>query len=500
MKKIISRIVVFALTIMVVFPLFLQKETKTKAADNTIILRVCNWEEYIDEGGWDEDELIELESGNIFGAEALVNEFETWFEENYGKKVKVEYSCFGTNEELYSQLTLGDAFDLVCPSDYMIMKLMAENSLEPLSDEFFDLDKDDNYYIKGVSPYIQDTFERNEINNEKWSKYAAGYMWGVTGFVYNPDEVTKEEASTWSLLLNKDFYRQVTIKDNVRDAMFPAIGIIKSDLLMSEEFISDEKYSEKLKLEMNDTSDEMIEQTEALLKRIRNNVYSFETDSGKADMVSGKIVANLQWSGDGVYTIDQAEEDEVYLNWAVPQECTDLWFDGWVMLKSGIAGDADKKMAAEAFINFLSRPDNAVRNMYYIGYSSVIAGGDDTTVFEYIDYTYGAEEDEEEAVEYPIGYFFTGNNEDEDYILITAKEQLDRQLSAQYPSLEVISRSAVMDYFDMQTNAKVNQMWINIRCFNLSQITGRQWAIAGIIIVVIVTSIFGVVFAMKHTK
>lgn len=57
---------------------------------------------------------------------------------NYGVRVRVEYSCFGTNEDIYNQLTMGDTFDLICPSDYMIMKLMKENALEPYSDEFFD--------------------------------------------------------------------------------------------------------------------------------------------------------------------------------------------------------------------------------------------------------------------------------------------------------------------------------------------------------------------------
>lgn len=106
--------------------------------------------------------------------------------------------------------------------------------------------------------------------------------------------------------------------------------------------------------------------------------------------------------------MDQAEEDGVYLDWAVPEECTNLWFDGWVMLKSGINGNADRKQAAEAFINFVSRPDNAVRNMYYIGYTSVIAGGDDSTVFNYLDWNYGAEDDEEDVVDYPVGYFSAG--------------------------------------------------------------------------------------------
>ena len=178
---------------------------KVSAANDTITLRVCNWEEYIDEGGWDEDERIELPSGDIFGDRSLVEEFEDWYYENYGVRVKVEYSTFGTNEELYSQLNLGNVFDLVCPSDYMIMKLMTENRLEPLSDDFFDETNDNNYYRKGLSPYIKQVFDEHEINGEPWSDYAAGYMWGVTGMIYNPDEVTQEEASTWSILINEKF-------------------------------------------------------------------------------------------------------------------------------------------------------------------------------------------------------------------------------------------------------------------------------------------------------
>ena len=91
--------------------------------------------------------------------------------------------------------------------------------------------------------------------------------------------------------------------------------------------------------------------------------------------------------------MDQAEEDDFYLNFAVPEESTNLWFDGWVMLKSGIGQDAEKQQAAEAFVNFVSRPDNAVRNMYYIGYTSVISGGDDDTVYDYLKWNYEAEDD-----------------------------------------------------------------------------------------------------------
>ena len=490
--------------------------------DDVVTLRVCNWEEYIDEGGWDDDETIELPEGDIIGVNPLYKDFEQWYYDTYHRKVKVEYSCFGTNEELYNMLSLGNEYDIVCPSEYMIMKLMAENQLVPFSDAFFDENIDENYYIKGVSPFIRNTFENNEINGEAWSKYAAGYMWGVTGIVYNPQIVSREDASTWNILTNDKYFRRVTIKDNVRDAYFAAVGAIKEDLLTSDSFINAPDYSRRLVEEMNDLSPETLEKALDYLQKSRDNVYSFETDSGKADMMSGRVVAGYQWSGDAVYTMDQAEEDDFYLNFAVPKESTNLYFDGWVMLKKGIRDDAEKQRAAEAFINFISRPDNAVRNMYYIGYTSVISGGDDNTVFDYLDYNYGVDEDvdlsedvdpsetventgkvdtletvegidaDDESddeldaknmMEYPLGYFFSGDADDPDYVLITDREQAERQLGAQYPSDDVMNRSAIMRYFDTEENAAVNRMWIEVRCYNIKNVPVYIWIVTALAVV-----------------
>ena len=455
-----------------------------ESEEKAVTLRVCNWEEYIDLGDW--DETIDLESGDIIGENSMVEDFEEWYYETYGKRVKVEYSTFGTNEDLYNMLTLGDVYDIVCPSEYMFMKLMAEKMLVPLSDEFFDETDENNYYTRGVSPYIREVFENHEINGESWAKYAAGYMWGITGIVYNPEVVSEEEASTWRILNNPKFKRQVTIKDNVRDSYFAAVGALKHDLLTSPEFRADPNYKQRLEEEMNDVSPETIKTVQDYLQDVKDNAYSFETDSGKADMITGKVVANYQWSGDAVYSLDQAEEDDYILNFAVPEESTNIYFDGWVMLKSGIGDDAEKQHAAEAFINFNSRPDNAIRNMYYIGYTSVIGGGDDTRIFEYADWCYGAEDDEEEVVEYPLGYFFTGDNSDEDYFITAPEEQLRRQLFAQYPTQEAISKSSIMVYFDSEKNDVINQMWINVRCFNLYDVPVWAWAIAAAVAAVLI--------------
>lgn len=473
------------------------KNTGASDTEKEVTLRVCSWEEYIDEGGWDEDEALELDNGTtIFGENSMVEDFENWYYENYGVKVDVQYSCFGTNEDLYNMLTLGDVYDLVCPSEYMIMKLMSENKLEPLSDDFFDESNDKNYYINGVSPYIRDTFETHEINGEAWSKYAAGFMFGITGILYNPEKMTADEAGTWTVLNNPKFAKQITIKDNVRDSYFAAVGALQRDKLMDPGFRAQDDYSEQLKDIMNDVSPETIAKSQDLLQDIKDNVYSFETDSGKADMITGKVIANYQWSGDAVYAMDQAEEDGVQLDFAVPEECTNLYFDGWVMLKNGIDGDTDRKQAAEAFINFVSRPDNAVRNMYYIGYTSVIAGGDDDTVYSYLDYTYGAEDDEEDVVDYPLGYFFTGDNSDPDYVLRAPAEQVDRQLGAQYPSQDAIERSAVMEYFDEDATKDINQMWINIRCYNIKDVPTWAW----FIVAAVIGALAGVIVYHKRSK
>ncbi len=449
----------------------------TAGQEEEIVLRVSNWEEYIDLGGWDEEDAIDLDSGDIFGEQSMIRDFEEWYYENYGVRVRVEYSTYGTNEDLYNMLTLGDTYDLVCPSEYMIMKLMTEDQLVPLSEDFFDAEDKNNYYINGVSPYIRSIFENNKIQGRPWSDYAAGYMWGITGIVYNPELVEEKDASSWRILNNPAYCRQITIKDN-----FAAVGAIKSDLLTSEEFLEAPDYPERLENEMNDTSKETIARVQEYLQDVKDNAYSFETDSGKADMVTGKVAANYQWSGDAVYTMDQADEDDFPLAFAVPRESTNIYFDGWVMLKSGIRADAAKQHAAEAFMNFTSRADNAIRNMYYIGYTSVISGGEDRRIFEYADWCYGAEEEEEDVTGYDLGYFFSGNDAEDGesrYVIAAPSDQIYRQLFAQYPSQEAISRSSLMVCFDDEQNQAINQMWINVRCYNIHDVPVWVWAAVG---------------------
>ena len=496
-------------------------------SEEVLTLRVANWEEYIDLGDWGEDELIDIQNpyaenpdDGIIGRNSIVDDFTEWFNsQNFGYEIKVEYSTFGTNEDLYNRLKLGDVYDIACPSDYLIMKLIAEGAVEPYSDDFLDAEEESNYYTRNVSPYIAGVFSDND-----WTQYAACYMWGTVGIMYNPETIEDvEDINNFDILLDEDYYKQVTVKDNVRDAYFAALSILNKDTLLKGDITAEERTAL-----LNATDEETVAAAEDILKRIKENVYSFETDSGKADMITGKVAANTQWSGDSVYIMDEAESDETNpteLWYSVPEECTNLWFDGWVMLKDGIGGDERRKQAAEAFVNFLSRPDNAVRNMYYIGYTSAIASD---TMFDYFDWYYGLSldpEDEEyfdeeitEVFEYDVSYYFGGEKGDytiyidastidfdrqkyadyktterlgEEYgndIEYTVYSGIDdisrgRQAFAQYPPESVIERSVVMQDFGDRLEA-INQMWINVRCPDLLDFNPVVvWSTAGVIIV-----------------
>ena len=396
------------------------------SSGKTITLRVYNWAEYIDEGGEDSYLYDETENPDPDG---VVTDFENWYEETYGASVRVEYSTFGTNEDLYNQLKLGDKYDLICPSEYMIMKLAAEGMLEPYSESFFDETDPLNYYVNNVSPFIKNVFDSGKITIEekehRWSEYAAGYMWGTTGIVY------------------------------------------KDELLALDR--TDPDYNKKLTEIMNYTEQDMygenvVEKVKNVLLQMKKNIFGFETDTGKNDMMTGKISMNFAWGGDAVYAMDEAEEKSgVSLCYYIPEESSNLFFDGWAIPKDE-KRPPEVKHAAEAFANFLARPDVAVRNMDYIGYSSVISGSEEyDDIRAYIEENYAAEED---GVLYDVSYFFG-----EETVVLIDEEQLNRQFYALFPTEEVMQRCAVMDYYGDAEKA-INEMWTKIKGESLD-----AWAI-----------------------
>lgn len=425
------------------------------------VLRIASWDEYIDEGG--EDSYVE-------GSLPLYEEFEQWYLQTYGKEITVEYVSLQDNETMYNQIKMGNSYDLLCPSEYMCMKLAEEDYLQKFPSSFFDKTIEHNYYAQNVSPYIHDIDNNKGIFNDEQmrlqngnslSEYVAGYMWGTTGFVFNPNTVDSNDVRSWNVLLNEKYHRKISAKDNVRDTYFMGLGMYYENELLAEkskfesQLITEETYKQTLAQKMNDTS--CVNAVKSLLEQMRGNIYGLETDEGKLDVITGRFDISYQWSGDAVYTLDMGEDEEIAeeplaLEYCIPDAASNLFFDGWVLMK-----DSKQVDAATAFINFLSMPENVVRNMYYIGYTSCISGPStgENAIYDYIVETYA---DEEGETSYDLSYFFGDG-----HIFTTTEEQTKRQLFAQYPDNQTIQRLVVMKNFDKQTNETLNRMWNTIK-------------------------------------
>ena len=424
MKKFISLALVSALSATSLAAL-----ASCKKADVT--LRVASWAEYIDEGEGDNKSMIE--------------NFEKWYEEQTGKSIKVEYIELDDNETMYNKITLGETYDLLCPSEYMIMKLQSEDKLEKYPESFFDTSVETNYYAKNVSPFIKSTFEKGKMKDgvSKWSEYAAGYMWGTTGFVVNPEYA--EEAKSWNVVKNHG--KKATAKNNVRDSYFMGLGMY---------YENNADKTKTLAEMMNDTSVNTMNAVKELLKAVKTGGVRFETDDAKEAVIAGEYDVSYQWSGDAVYIMDEAEENEIYYDYVIPEFSSNLWFDGWVLMK-GTQTDA-----ATMFVNFISKSENAVKNCDYIGYTPCVAG---EAMLEYIADKYAPAENaaDEDKAAYDLTYFFSDSaSSDEKYVITADKEQLHRQLFAQFPDAGTKERLVVMEYFEKEVNDRANSMWNDI--------------------------------------
>ena len=418
------------------------------SCSKTPVLRVASWEEYIDEGEDDRNSMIE--------------DFEAWYEEKNGEKIKVEYITLDDNETMYNKIRSGETYDLLCPSEYMIMKLQSEGKLEKYPESFFDTSAEDNYYAKNVSPFIKETFENGKNKDgSSWSEYAAGYMWGTTGFVVKSEYA--EAAKSWNVITNSALKNRATAKNNVRDSYFMGLGMLYETELTAKKAeyeagtIDLAAYRAFLNEKMSDTSADTMAKVKELLLSAKNNQIRFETDDAKDEVIKGdNYDLSYQWSGDAVYIMDLAEEENnVLYDYVIPEASSNLWFDGWVMM-NGANTDA-----ATAFVNFISKPENAARNCDYIGYTPCVGGAE---MFEYISEKYSAKEGaaEEDTALYDLGYFF-GGSDSGNYVLTVPAEQLHRQLFAQFPDAATKDRLAVMSYFDADVNSRANKMWQEVK-------------------------------------
>ncbi len=400
-------------------------------------ITVFSWEDYMDVGETDSD-------GTVI-SEGLIEEFE---KEN---GIKVNYRTFATCEAMYNELKKDPkACDLICPSEYMILKMKDEGLIQPYT-------MPQNYVNYGSS-YIKSVFDSIGLNDKATGKtYAIGYMWGTMGLIYNADKYKADDFDSWNNMMTDDrFVGKMTIKDSLRDSYILALALAyKGELEELNARYTDKsvkEYQDKLKEIFNRTDQASIDNAGDKLSELKKRLHSFEVDGGKMDLLTGKIDINFAWSGDAVCAMYD-EDRIVKLGYAVPKEGSNVWFDGWVMTK-----DADVENSIK-FLDFLCLPKNAVRNMNYIGYTSCIAGEE---VFN--DYVVeNFEEDGEIPVD--LSYFFDPSDTTGAYVVNVSNP--NGELFAQYADSDTIYRCAVMKNFSDTELEKLDKMWTRVKLITL---------------------------------
>lgn len=253
------------------------------------------------------------------------------FEEETG--IHVDYMVFDSNEAMYMKLTAGGAnYDLICPSDYMIERLIKDDMLAEI-----DYSKVPN--ASGISDWFWD------VSFDPGLKYAVPYMWGTMGIIYNTDYVD-EEITSWSSLFDPKYQNDVFMLDSIRDC----IGVMLKATGHS----------------LNSHEESDLQEVRDLLIKQKNDgiVQGYLMDEVKDKMVGGEAAMAVTWSGEAMYAI----MDNDSLVYVIPEEGSNIWVDCMCILKTSEHYDACLKL-----IDFLCRHDVALANYDYIHYATPIA-------------------------------------------------------------------------------------------------------------------------------
>ena len=276
-----------------------------------ISINVYNWGEYIPDGSVDGVLNLNAEFTNLTG-------------------IKVNYSTYATNEEMYAKIKGGGAsYDIIIPSDYMISRMIHEDMLETLDFE----------NIPNIK-YIMDKFLNPEY--DPTNSYSVPYTWGTVGIIYDNTAIDPEEIEIdWDILWNEEYKDSILMFDNPRDA-FAIAEII-------------------LGISLNSENEKELERAADLLIKQKPVVQAYVMDEIFDKMGAGEAVLAPYYAGDAVTLMDEYD----HLSFVIPESGTNLFVDA-VCIPKG----AKQKEAAEMYINFLCEPDVAYAVADYIGYST----------------------------------------------------------------------------------------------------------------------------------
>ncbi len=266
---------------------------------------VYNWGEYIDPETLD---MFEKETG-----------------------IQVIYDEFDTNETMYPKVEAGASnYDVVCPSDYMIQKMIDNDLLQELN-----WDNIPNAKANIGAQY----YEQSEAF-DPGNRYAVPYCWGTVGILYNKTMVD-EPVTSWSILWDEKYADSILMQDSVRDLFM--VGL------------------KSLGYSMNSTDEKELNEAKDLLIQQKPLVQAYVIDQVRDKMIGNEAALGVIYSGEAIFT--QRENPD--LEYVIPKEGTNVWIDSWVIPKN-----AENVENAEKFIDFMCRGDIAILNFDYITYST----------------------------------------------------------------------------------------------------------------------------------
>lgn len=403
MKK--SYVVIVAVMLLCVLALYAACEPIQENVDELV---VYNWADYI----YDYED-----------------DFKAYYKSLTGRDIKVTYVTFDTNETMLTKILNGDSIvDVMCPSEYAIQKLLEQDMLLEMNyfgeaEDYIDTSSLNGYVHNSGNvdaqfvQKIDEVFGSVQVNGAdgaktvKMSDYFVPYMYGTLGILYNKvyfeelgiyDRQTLNKAN-WGILFNDDgsgnmlsdgLTGRIYMKDSIRDSYAATVFYMLERGMLDGLTVTDKNSANygKLYTELsmgdmiNTVDDQLIELCGDVLKTQKDQLYGYEVDFGKNELIQGIAYVDLAWSGDALYAVEESWDDDYIdpmleydegesggytLGYYVPHDSGNIWFDGWVIPKT--CPDSHLQ-AAKIFINFLNELYVAANNMMEIGYTSAVDG------------------------------------------------------------------------------------------------------------------------------
>lgn len=255
------------------------------------------------------------------------------FEKETG--IHVVLDEFDTNESMYPRVAEGAVhYDVICPSDYMIQKMISNDLLQPL-----DLNK-----LPDAKKYIGADFFKQAESFDPGNKYSVPYCWGTVGIIYDKTKVT-DPVDSWQILWNDKYAGQILMQDSARDALMIPLKLMGKS--------------------MNETDKDVLAQAQQMLKQQKPLVQAYVVDEVKDKLINSEAAMGVVFSGEAPIILMENPN----MDFVIPKEGTNFWIDGWVITKT-----AENVDNAHKFIDFMCRPDVAVMNFNHLGYSTPNTG------------------------------------------------------------------------------------------------------------------------------